>query len=49
MENILNFSANTPESKLRLAIVACGEICYSRHLLISNDGNISVRLSADAS
>ena len=44
MKNILNFSAHTSESDLRLAIIACGEICYSRHLLMSNDGNISVRL-----
>jgi len=44
MKNILNFSADTSESDLRLAIIACGEICYSRHLLMSNDGNISVRL-----
>jgi L-fuculose-phosphate aldolase len=47
MKNILNFSANTSESKLRLAIIACGEICYSRHLLMSNDGNISVRLDGE--
>ena len=44
MRNILNFSADTSESDLRLAIIACGEICYSRHLLMSNDGNISIRL-----
>ena len=44
MRNILNFSAYTSESDLRLAIIACGEICYSRHLLMSNDGNISIRL-----
>ena len=44
MKNILNFSADTSESDLRLAIIACGEICYSRHLLMSNDGNISIRL-----
>jgi len=44
MKNILDFSATTSESNLRLAIIACGEICYSRHLLMSNDGNISVRL-----
>ncbi len=47
MKNILNFSANTSESDLRLAIIACGEICYSRHLLMSNDGNISIRLDGD--
>jgi L-fuculose-phosphate aldolase len=43
MKNILNFSPATSESDLRLAIIACGEICYSRHLLTANDGNISVR------
>ena len=47
MTNILNFSPNTAESDLRLAIIACGEICYSRHLLMSNDGNISVRLDSE--
>ena len=47
MKNILNFSAHTSESDLRLAIIACGEICYSRHLLMSNDGNISVRLDGE--
>ena len=47
MKNILNFSAHSSESNLRLAIIACGEICYSRHLLMSNDGNISVRLGGE--
>ncbi len=47
MKNILNFSANTSESDLRFAIIACGEICYSRHLLTSSDGNISVRLGGE--
>ena len=47
MKNILNFSTHTSESDLRLAIIACGEICYSRHLLMSNDGNISVRLAGE--
>jgi L-fuculose-phosphate aldolase len=47
MTNVLNFSPDTSESGLRLAIVACGEICYSRHLLMSNDGNISVRLDGE--
>ncbi len=44
MTNVLNFSPDTSESDLRLAVIACGEICYSRNLLMSNDGNISVRL-----
>jgi len=47
MTNILNFSPDTSESDLRLAIISCGEICYSRHLLMSNDGNISVRLDSE--
>ena len=47
MKNFLDFSATTSESNLRLAIIACGEICYSRHLLMSNDGNISVRLDGE--
>jgi len=47
MKNILNFSPNTSENDLRLAIIACGEICYFRHLLTSNDGNISVRLDTE--
>ena len=47
MKNILNFSPVASESDLRLAIIACGEICYSRHLLMSNDGNISVRLDGE--
>ena len=29
---------------MRLAIVECGRISYERHLMTSNDGNISVRM-----
>ena len=47
MKNTLVFSANAPEGALRLAVIACGEICYARHLLTSNDGNLSVRLDAE--
>ncbi len=47
MKNILNFSPDTSENDLRLAVIACGEICYSRHLLMSNDGNISIRLGGE--
>jgi L-fuculose-phosphate aldolase len=47
MKNILNFSPNTSEADLRAAIITCGEICYARHLLTSNDGNISVRLDSE--
>jgi len=42
----LSFIPNTPESKLRLAILECGQICYQRGLMTSNDGNISVRLDS---
>ena len=41
---MLNFSVTTNESELRLAIVECGRIAYERHLMTSNDGNISVRM-----
>ncbi len=47
MKNILNFTSDASESELRLAIIACGEICYARHLITSNDGNISVRLDRE--
>lgn len=41
---MLNFSPSTGETDLRLAIVECGRISYERHLMTSNDGNISVRM-----
>lgn len=41
---MLNFSPSTHESDLRLAIAACGRIAYERHLMTSNDGNISARM-----
>jgi L-fuculose-phosphate aldolase len=41
---MLNFSPLTGETDLRLAIVECGRISYERHLMTSNDGNISVRM-----
>jgi len=41
---MLNFSVTINESELRLAIVECGRIAYERHLMTSNDGNISVRM-----
>ncbi len=47
MVNILNYSPDTSEDNLRLALISCGEICYSRHLLTSNDGNISIRLDRE--
>jgi L-fuculose-phosphate aldolase len=41
---MLRFSASSSERDLRLAILECGQICYARSLMMSNDGNISVRL-----
>lgn len=41
----LHFSELSSENDLRLAIVECGQICYERRLVTSNDGNISVRLN----
>lgn len=41
---MLRFPAPASEGELRLAILECGGICYARHLMTSNDGNISVRL-----
>lgn len=43
----LDFLPDALESILRLAIVECGEICYTRHLMVSNDGNISIRMDDD--
>ena len=42
--NHLRFNASATEAELRCAIVECGRIAYERGLLMSNDGNISVRL-----
>jgi L-fuculose-phosphate aldolase len=44
---MLRFSAGTSESELRLAVIECGRICYERHLMTSNDGNLSARLGDD--
>jgi len=41
---MLNFPFSAGESDLRLAIVECGRIAYERHLMTSNDGNISIRM-----
>jgi len=41
---MLNFPASITESDLRLAILECGRIAYERHLMTSNDGNISARM-----
>ena len=42
---MLNFSASATETDLRSAVIECGRIAYERHLMTSNDGNISVRMS----
>jgi L-fuculose-phosphate aldolase len=44
MRNVLHFTSATSDTDLRTAIVECGQICYGRGLMTSNDGNISVRL-----
>ena len=44
---MLRFPASPSEKVLRLAILECGQICYARNLMTSNDGNISVRLDKD--
>lgn len=41
---MLNFSFPPNELDLRRAIVECGRIAYERHLVTSNDGNISARV-----
>lgn len=41
---MLNFPPSAGETDLRLAIVECGRIAYERHLMTSNDGNISIRM-----
>ena len=42
--NPLRFAPDAPEADLRRAIVLAGRIAYERGLLVSNDGNLSVRL-----
>jgi len=44
---MLRFDAHASEADLRLALVECGRICYDRHLVSSNDGNLSVRMPGD--
>ncbi|MBI5351580.1 MAG: class II aldolase/adducin family protein [Chloroflexi bacterium] len=44
---MLNFSSSATENELRLVIIECGRIAYERHLMTSNDGNISVRMNDD--
>ncbi len=43
--NVLRFPPQADENALRAAIVETGRIAYQSGLMISNDGNISVRLS----
>jgi L-fuculose-phosphate aldolase len=43
--NVLHFSPEASEAELRSAIVETGKIAYGSGLMISNDGNISVRLA----
>ncbi|HEY3345396.1 MAG TPA: class II aldolase/adducin family protein [Anaerolineaceae bacterium] len=43
--NRLRFSAQAGEADLRAAMVETGQIAYQSGLMISNDGNISVRLA----
>ena len=43
----LHFSPFASEHELRLAILECGQICYQRGLMTSNDGNISIRIDAN--
>lgn len=40
----MRFLPSATEMELRLAILACGRVCYDRRLVSSSDGNISVRL-----
>jgi len=42
---MLNFSVTATEMDLRSAIIECGRVAYERHLMTSNDGNISVRMN----
>ncbi|HVN55285.1 MAG TPA: class II aldolase/adducin family protein [Anaerolineaceae bacterium] len=42
--NLLRFTPQTPEAALRAAIVETGRLAYQSGLMVSNDGNISVRL-----
>jgi len=41
---MLRFSKSMTEDDLRQAILECGRICYERHLMTANDGNMSVRI-----
>ncbi|HSM25360.1 MAG TPA: class II aldolase/adducin family protein [Anaerolineaceae bacterium] len=43
--NILKFNSTTNELQLREAIILVGRILYQSGLMVSNDGNISVKMS----
>lgn len=43
--SLLRFQPNASEDLLRAAIVETGRICYERGLMMSNDGNVSVRMA----
>ena len=43
--NLLHFEKATSENQLREAIVQVGSILYQSGLMVSNDGNISVRMN----
>lgn len=44
---MLRFSPDASLDLLRAAIVECGRVAYERHLVTSNDGNISVRVGEE--
>jgi L-fuculose-phosphate aldolase len=45
--NHLHLSSFATERDLRLSIVEAGRICYASGLMLSNNGNISMRLGSD--
>lgn len=45
--NHLHLSSFATERDLRLSIVEAGRICYTSGLMLSNNGNISMRLGSD--
>ena len=46
--DLLRFSPEASEADLRAAIIETGKIAYQSGLMISNDGNISVRMAGGA-
>jgi L-fuculose-phosphate aldolase len=45
--NHLHLSSFATERDLRLSIVEAGRLCYASGLMLSNNGNISMRLGSD--